>query len=251
MKITETQNNLKLDIKPMTCDEDFSPPVPPPLINKPHVYLFCGSKGAGKSSLVFSLLCSDKSPHRAYYQTQDSVYLCIPENSLHSCTYKAIKEHDKIYNDFNIEFLEEIDSLTQASALEEDPLFSLCVIDDASSALKANKPVIDKFTSMIHRHRHSRASYWILLQDMLSLNLSIRRNICGVFFFKPNNSKSATAFVEEFLGDFSKDEVKELFDYVFDKKNNFLFVKTGVIPEYYKNFNRLEINKSENNNIED
>ena len=246
MKITEKEADLKLHISPMSCDEEFSPPAPPPLLNKPHIYLYVGSKGSGKTTLATSLIASNKPPYRAYYQTQDNVYLNIPENSLHSITNKTIKEHDesKVYNEFNLQFLEDVDEKTRASALEEEPEFSMVLIDDASSQLKQNKPVIDLFTKMVHRHRHSRTSYHILVQALMSVPISIRRNVDGIFFFKPINAKSSTAFIEEFLGDFSKEQVQELYDYVFDKRRNFLFVKTGSPPEFFKNFNKLVINKN-------
>ena len=244
MKITEKESDLQIHISKMNCDEEFSPLPPKPLSSKPHIYLYVGSKGSGKTTLSTSLIASNKEPYKAYYQTQDNVYLNIPENSLHSISNKTIKEHDKIYNDFDLEFLEEIDELTRASAMKEEPEFSMVLIDDASSSLKSNKPVIDKFTAMIHRHRHARTSYHILVQDLMSVPISIRRNVDGIFFFKPINAKSSTAFIEEFLGNFSKEEIKELFDYVFDKRRNFLFVKTGSPPEFYKNFNKLEINKN-------
>ena len=245
MKIEEEPSDLKVRVTKMKCDEHFNPMPPKPLASQPHVYLFVGAKKSGKSTLAINLLASDKAPHKTYYKTQDNVYLCIPQNSLHSITEKSIKEHDKIYNNFDLEFLEEIDSLTQASAVEEDPEFSMVVIDDASAALKKNKSIQDKFTTMIHRHRHSRTSYWVLLQDLLSISLSIRRNVDGLFFWKPVNAKSSTAFVEEYLGDLSKEEVRELFDYVFDKPHNFLFVSTATQPmTFYKNFNKLNFIKN-------
>jgi len=244
MKIIEKENDLQIYISKMNCDVEFDPPPPKPLSPKPHIYLYVGSKGSGKTNLASSLIASNKPPYKAYYQTQDNVYLNIPENSLHSISNKTIKEHDKIYNEFNLEFLEEIDALTKASAMAEEPEFSMVLIDDASSSLKSNKPIIDKFTSMIHRHRHSRTSYHVLVQDLMSVPISIRRNVDGIFFFKPINAKSSTAFVEEFLGDFSRDQVTELFEFVFDKRHNFLFVLTGSCPEFYKNFNKLEINKN-------
>ena len=244
MKIEEQPAELKVRVSKMKCDEHFSPMPPPPLSSQPHVYLYVGQKKSGKTTLASSLIASDKEPHRAYYKTQDNIYICIPENSLHSITEKAIKEHDKIYNDFDLDFLTEIDELTRAAAVAEEPEFSLVLIDDASAALKKNKAIQDKFTTMIHRHRHSRTSYHILVQDLLSVPISIRRNVDGIFFFKPLNAKSSTAFVEEFLGDLNKDEVRELFNYVFDAKGNFLFVKTGSPPEFFKNFNKLNLIKN-------
>tara|TARA_R110002020_G_scaffold142570_3_gene314773 strand:+ start:7083 stop:7817 length:735 start_codon:yes stop_codon:yes gene_type:complete len=241
MRITEETNDLDIKVVKMICDDDFSPCPPEPLASKPHIYLYVGAKGSGKTTLAVSLLTSKKKPYKAYYGTQHEVILNIPKNSLESINNKTIKEHDKIYDTFDINFLYELEDIASGNA--NAGFFTMALIDDASSKLK-QKGIAEVFTNLIHRHRHLRLSLHILVQDLVSVPLSIRRNVDGVFFFRPINAKMTTAFVEEYLPDYNKDEIEELFDYIFDKKGQFLFVKTNTIPvEYYKKFNKLEIQK--------
>tara|TARA_R110002020_G_scaffold46464_2_gene132157 strand:+ start:2381 stop:3100 length:720 start_codon:yes stop_codon:yes gene_type:complete len=237
MKITEQKNNLEVTVPKMMCEKEFNPPAPPPLLSKPHVYMYVGSKGSGKTSLAISLLTSKKK-NRAYYRNQHNVLLSIPANSLHSISNKLITDHDKIYNDFDLEFLDEVEETASEGSYQDE--FTMALIDDSGVKLK-DKFLAKQLTSLVHRHRHLLLSIHLLVQSMMDVPLSIRKNVDGIFFFKPVNSKQSTAFIEEYLGDLTKEEVQELFNYVFDKKGNFLFVKTSTLPfEYYKNFNKLE-----------
>lgn len=245
MRITETDNELDINVCRMLCEDEFKPAPPPPLAAKPFIYLFVGAKGSGKTTTAISLLTSKKPPYKAYYGTQHEIILNIPKNSLQSIDNKLIRKHDedKIYNNFNLDFIMELEEIAAGNA--EAKYFTMALIDDASSKLK-QKGINETFTNLIHRHRHIRLSLMVLVQDLVSVGLSIRRNVDGVFFWRPLNAKMTTAFVEEYLPDFSKDEVDELFAYVFKKKGDFLFVKTNAIPvEYYRNFNRLDFSKND------
>tara|TARA_R100000655_G_C2995722_1_gene193698 strand:- start:909 stop:1673 length:765 start_codon:yes stop_codon:yes gene_type:complete len=249
MKITEKDNELDIKVVKMLCDDEFKPAPPSPLAKKPFIYLFVGAKGSGKTTTAISLLTQKKPPYRAYYGSQHDIILNIPKNSLESINNKLIKNHDKdkVYGNFDINFLQELEEISSANA--EADFFTMALIDDASSKLK-QKGINETFTNLIHRHRHLKLSLLVLVQDLVSVGLSIRRNVDGVFFWRPLNAKMTTAFVDEYLPDFTKDEVDELFNYVFQKKGDFLFVKTSTIPvEYYKNFNKLEFTRRDSNNI--
>ena len=242
MKIKETKNDLEIKVPKMKCEQEFQPPAPYPLANKPHVYMFVGAKGSGKTSSIINMLTNKTKKDRIYYKNQHTVMLNIPENSFHSIDNKLIKDHDKVYHDFDIDFLEQVEEIASDNAYDDE--FTLAVIDDSGVKLK-DKFLGKQLTSLVHRHRHLLLSIHLLVQSMMDVPLSIRKNVDGIFFFKPINSKQSTAFIEEYLGDLSKDEVQELFNYVFDKKGNFLFVKTSTLPfQYFKNFNRIEFDSS-------
>ncbi len=238
MKITEVDSNLDIKVPKMKCEQCFNPPAPYPLENKPHKYMVVGAKGWGKTSNLINMLTNKKKKDRIYYKNQHSVLLNIPENSFHSIDNKLIQDHDKVYHDFDVNFLEEVEEVAGENAYDDE--FTLAVIDDSGSKLK-DKYLGKQLTSLVYRHRHLLLSIHLLVQSMMDVPLGIRKNVDGIFFFKPINSKQSTAFIEEYLGDLTKEEVQQLFNYVFDKKGNFLFVKTSTLPfTYYKNFNKLE-----------
>ena len=80
----------------------------------------------------------------------------------------------------------------------------------------------------------------ILVQDLVSVPLGIRKNADAIFYFRPTNEKSNIIFREEFLGGFSKDETAKFMNDVFKSSHDFLMVKLSTAPfEYYRNFNRI------------
>lgn len=234
--------NTNLEIKPpvMECDDLISKKIPEPLDQKSFVYLIVGAKGSGKTSLMTSLVTGNKKPFKCYRGVFDEVLLNMPKSSMNSIKGKPFKSlpSGSQYEKFNLELLDDI--FEKAEERSEDGEFTLAVIDDASSALKSNKMLIDRLTMLVHRHRHLRLSLMILVQDLVSVPLSIRKNADAIVYFRPTNEKSNIIFREEYLGGFSKDETNELMKFVFRRKGDFLMTKLNVIPfQYYRNLNKL------------
>jgi hypothetical protein len=241
MSIKEIANSA-LEIKPpaMLCDDEISSKIPDPLDRKSFVYLVVGAKGSGKTSFMTSLVTGNKKPFKCYRGCFDEVLLNMPQSSMNSIKGKPFKSlpASSCYDNFDYKLLEDI--FEKAEERSEEGEFTLAIIDDASSKLKTNKMLIDKLTMLVHRHRHLRLSLMILVQDLISVPLSVRKNADAIIYFRPTNEKSNQIFREEFLGGFSKDRMEELMKYTFKKKGDFLMVKLNVIPfEYYRCMNKL------------
>lgn len=241
--ITEIpQDKIKIKPPKMNCDDIISEKIPEPLDKKSFVYILVGAKGSGKTSLGISLLTGKKEPFKAYRGKFDEVLVNMPEGSIRSMAGNPLKSipRGNIFHDFNLATIDKIAEIAEEHAAEDE--FTLAVIDDASSKLKSNKLIIDALTQLVHRHRHLRLSLMIMVQDLVSVPLGVRKNADALFYFRPTNDKSNQIFREEFLGGFSKDETNQLMDYVFKKKGDFLMVKLNRLPfEYYRNFNKLNI----------
>ena len=201
-----------------------------------------GAKGSGKTSLAISLLTSKKKPFKAYRTKFNEVYVNMPKSSADSIKGKPFKSlpSSNFIPNFNEAFLEKIFEKAEENSEEEE--YTLAVIDDASSKLKSNKAIMDKLTQLVHKHRHLRLSLWILVQDLISVPLGVRKNCDAIFYFRPTNEKSNQIFREEYLGGFSLKETADFMDYMFKKKGDVLMVKLNRIPyEYWRNFNRINI----------
>lgn len=238
------QDKIKIKAPRMICDDVICDKIPEPLDKKSFVYLMVGAKGAGKTSLMTSLVSGRSKPFKAYRGKFDDVIINMPESSARSIAgdpFKSIPRSNMIA-DFDEKLLQTIYEKAEEHAEEEE--FTLAVLDDASSKLKTNKHIIDGLTQLVHRHRHLRLSMMILVQDLVSVPLGIRKNADAIFYFRPTNEKSNQIFREEFLGGFSKEETNKFMDFVFRKKGDFLMVKLNVQPfEYYRNFNKINITR--------
>ena len=251
--ITEVKNEkFSADLPDMLCDDIISSKIDSSLCNKNFISLVVGSAGAGKTSIVTSLVTSKKQGCQADRQQFEDVILNIPRSSLRSIKgdhYKTVEE-ENIHDDLDEEFLDYV--LEKAEENSSQGYRTLVIIDDGSSKLKANKVIIDKLTLLVHKHRHLALSMFILVQDLVSVPLGIRKNISQLFYFKPSNEKSNIIFREEFMGLFSRDETNAILKFVFRKKGDFLNIKIQSDPtEYYRNFNRLIIGPNDNNEKED
>ena len=245
--ITEVKNEkFSADLPEMLCDDIISSKIDGSLCNKNFVSLVVGAAGTGKPSIVTSLVTSKKKGCKAYRQQFEDVILNIPRSSLRSIRgdpYKTIDD-ENIYDDLDEEFLDYV--LEKAEENSSQGYRTLVVIDDGSSKLKANKVIIDKLTLLVHKHRHLALSMFILVQDLVSVPLGIRKNISQLFYFKPSNEKSNIIFRDEFMGLFTKDETNSILKFVFKKKGDFLNIKLQAEPvEYYRNFNKLIIGNNE------
>jgi len=243
MKFGEVPNpDLEINPPKMLCDDEIANDIPEPLERKPHVYLIVGAKGSGKSSLMVSLLTSKKKPYKAYRGKFHSVLLNMPKSSADSIKGKpfASLPASNFYSNFNEAFLDKIYETAEENTEEEHQ--TLCILDDCSSKLKTNRAMIDKLTLLVHKHRHLRLSIWILVQDLISCPLAIRKNCCCLAYFRPTNEKSNQIFREEFLGGFSLKDTADFMDYMFKKKGDCLWVRLSTIPyEYYRNYNLINI----------
>mgnify|MGYP003668167715 FL=1 len=241
--ITEVKNkNFGADLPEMLCDGIISSKIDSSLCNKNFVTLVVGSAGTGKTSIVTSLVTSKKKGCKAYRAQFEDVILNIPRSSLRSIKgdpYKTIDD-ENIRDDLDEDFLDFV--LEKAEENSSQGYKTLLIVDDGSSKLKANKAIIDKLTLLVHKHRHLALSMFILVQDLVSVPLGIRKNVSQLFYFKPSNEKSNQIFREEFMGLFSRDETNAILKFVFQKKGDFLNIKIQAEPiEYYRNFNKLII----------
>tara|TARA_R110000824_G_scaffold184776_6_gene365695 strand:+ start:444 stop:1181 length:738 start_codon:yes stop_codon:yes gene_type:complete len=238
-------DKVKVKAPRMICDDVIDENIPEPLDKKSFIYIIVGAKGSGKTSLMTSLITGKSKPFKVYRGKFDDVLINMPESSARSMAgnpFKSIPRANMIA-DFNEQLLQTIYEKAEEHAAEEE--FTLAILDDASSKLKTNKSMIDGLTQLVHRHRHLRLSLMILVQDLVSVPLGIRKNADALFYFRPTNDKSNQIFREEFLAGFSKDETNKLMDWTFRKKGDFLMVKLNRLPfEYYRNFNLINITHS-------
>ena len=231
MKLVGTS---KFRVKPPTfsCDKNISDQVEPPLPNRSFNWLICGPPGAGKSSLLINLLTSKTAYHKAF----DHIHLIIPPHSLASMTNKAIKDHDKVYDELDYETLAGI--YTKLEEAADDGERSLIVIDDQAAAMKS-KEIQDLLKRIIYNRRHLKTSILTAVQSYITVPLAIRKSVDYLTMFHFSNLKEFRALQDELVF-LPPDKFDELVRFVFDKPHSELFVDI-LGNKFYKDFNLIDI----------
>ena len=203
-------------------------------LNKSNFTLFLGKAGQGKSSLAIGLL-KTKGLFRGVYH---NIYLFCPPNSRSSISndfWGNNLPEDQVYDELNIENLQNVYNLCQDEATEG--FKSLIILDDVQKYLK--EPEIQKFLlHIVNNRRHALVSVWVLAQNYFQIPKQVREALTNAFIFKVSKP--------EFINIFSEliEKPKEIFQQILEniaykEKHSFMFVdcQTGRI---FSNWDELK-----------
>ena len=241
----EKNPNLKVEKKEMSCDGKIAN-ISPPLSSVSHMYVFCGAPGSGKTNAMLNLISKSKPKNgfkTSYFKAFEHVFIVSP--SLHTIKNSPFKDHpeEKIYDEFNHEFLNDIDEFTTMTAA--DCQSTLIILDDIGSQLKNGGALERKFAQICQTRRHRFLSIWILQQRYLQLPKAIRASsLTHIFLFKPQNQLELKQIFDEMLsGAIDKKQLLDFQKFVYDKKHNFLFVDMSLANSnkflFYKNYDLI------------
>lgn len=220
-------------------DDDIKWKIPYPMPSKSFYLNIVGKPSSGKSSMWISSITSLNKRYRIYRGVFDRIYIFIPQTS-----YKSVENlferhtEDRIYHELTQETLEELHEELEENANEN--LTSLVIIDDFSAYLKDAE--IEKILFKINTNRrHIMTSIIIIQHTLLNIQPRLRKQASHLILFKTTNAKEINAFNE--LINLDKNELKELFEFVYpkDEKYNFLLLDVDKQKDgLFKKFNKIE-----------
>jgi energy-coupling factor transporter ATP-binding protein EcfA2 len=225
IKINKTQQNIDelLDIKE-------------PFLNRCGTTLISGRCGSGKSTLLYSMF-SGKGKARVYRNVFDEIHFITPEAVMNSECNHPFQNHnpDRLYHHLNAEVLAKI--VDDCMTAKEEGKNSCLVIDDMSEFYK-DKSIEQLLRTLIYKHRHLRLNIVLSSLNLKSVPKNLRNLIDLYVIFKPSNIE-----IESFNDDvfqLSRDDLKQLVAYVFEKPYDFLAYnqKTNT---FYKNMTKLKL----------
>jgi len=236
MKIEELESN-DIKIKPSKQNTDQSLGVKPPFLDRPSVYVISGGQGSGKSTFLESVMTS-KGESKVFRKVFDRVFYATPEEVMSSTPDHPFRDHpaERMFHDLSPNTFESI--LEEALAVKNAGGNSVLILDDFSEELKI-KRVEMTLKKLIHKHRHYHMQIMITLLTLKSLPKSLRAMIDAYIVFKPKSVIEIASFADDVFA-LSKTDLKQLLDFVFDEKYNFLFYNQRD-NVYYKNFTRLKL----------
>tara|TARA_R110000868_G_scaffold167194_1_gene401478 strand:+ start:280 stop:1053 length:774 start_codon:yes stop_codon:yes gene_type:complete len=243
MVVKNSKNNLDKQLSPKMAEE------------LPNYNGFCwvlvGSSGSGKTTLLYSLMKTGikKGLQQGYKNIFDKIYVVSPtigNDSIKDDPFKKLPSN-QMYKELTADSIDEIQKNLESN--RKDNKNSLLILDDVGSELKKSKNIEKKLISLIQNRRHLYTSIIILLQKFKDAPTGIRNNMSHFISFRPKNNIEQDSIISEMFK-FSKEEVDDLFNYIYDAKHDFLYVDLSLQKSgqyiFYKNFNRLELTKNKN-----
>ena len=238
MKIEEDEIN-ELIIKPSKQNIDDALGVPPPFLDKVGVYVVSGSMGSGKSSFINSIMTAG-GKGKVFKGVFNKVFYATPQEVFESESNHPFKDHPPSRMFFDLSD-KTFNSIIEQSLMEKEEGGNSCLIlDDWGELLKVKR--VELFIKrLIFKSRHYKLNIIISLLTLKLLPRGLRALIDVFIIFKPKSLIEVGNFGDEVFA-MDKKDLRDLFDFVFDKPYNFLFYNQRT-NAYYKNFNRLKIIK--------
>ena len=239
MKIIEKESNI--EVKGAKFNTADRPENLSDFLNYVNLTLIIGLPASGKSSLIKSLL-NGCNGDNLYNNVFNSVYYISPSD-----TMDLDLDENKIINldkeDLSVILQDIIDS-EKDEGEEDDPHRVLIILDDAINYINTNKRALSVFRKLVMNGRHILGKYssvalWIVSQKIKSVPLTIRSQANQIFFF--DSTKQEKEVIRDEFTPLDKKESDKLYEYVFDKPHNFLFINL-FLPKFkrmFKNFNQL------------
>ena len=223
MKFVSNQSKIVLDKPKFNCDTCL---VSKKNLHKagvfqelmyPHCCAYIGKAGSGKTTLLMSLLHNKN----VYKKKFENILLVMPTNSRGSIKNFPEFPDNKQWDELNGESIDEIiDFLTQATLRKER---TLLIMDDIASQLKSSRYVMERLKHLVFNRRHLKCFIDFTVQSYLTIPKDIRKNLTHCFIIgKPSKSEAEVLFQELF--NFSKKDTMKLFENVFKKKHDYLFL---------------------------
>lgn len=246
MKIIEKKNDIEITgakLNTANRPENLSP-----FLQYVNMSLIIGLPASGKSSLIKTLLNGTKKDN-LYNDIFHSVYYISPSITMELDIPE--EKYLQLTDDTPLESLiEQIIENEYGLGEADEPHHVAVFIDDAVNWLNSNKKSLTSFRKLAMNGRHILGSHsslqtFLVSQKIRSIPLSLRSQANQIFFFNSTRAEKEV-MREEFLN-LDKEEAKLIYDYVFKKPFNFLFVNLSLPrnQQLFNGFNQLTIVEKE------
>lgn len=194
--------------------------------DKGFICCIIGKRGSGKSHLLLQMLL-----HKRLLRDKFDEVILINPSYAYDDKYNIIEFTD-VYEDFNIELIEELNKKFQENPKEK----RLIILDDciSSSDFKSNQSY-HPLNTLVSNGRHWGCSLIILSQKYNAISSTIRAQYDYVILFKTCNHKELNCIYDEYGID-NKDIFMKLMNDIFSKSYSFAVIDVQN-DKILKNFN--------------
>ncbi len=239
----------------MTCDKELASDIPDPLPKQSgFLMLVVGSSGSGKTSFLINMISKKKKKgkgRQSLIHCFDKIVVCSPSlKTLKEDIFEKIDDSQK-YSDFDDCMNDIYDHMKQSEALSNTDNHAdqtnLLIIDDCATQLKTNRQREMQLVSLLQNRRHlggGGLSCILISQKYNMIPTGIRSNLSHLALYRCKTLQEEDTIVNEVLP-IDKKVARQLFDFVFDKKYQFLFVDMTLTKSnklrFFKCFDEINL----------
>jgi len=203
------------------------------------IALYIGSGGSGKTSYLLNQMKT------VYKKKFHHIYYFCPSSSFASVKNHAFANHDKVYNELDLNTLDEIKTelISRKEEAEDDDEqeYSLIIIDDFANNLK-DKLLLRILNSMLIKARHLNCFFIFTVQSYLYFPKILRKQLTWCSIFSGVRNKEEWRTIREELLKMNEEDAKTIYDYIFDVPYQHMDVDLFE-EKIYKNGNLLNISE--------
>jgi DNA replication protein DnaC len=193
--------------------------------------VICGSMGQGKTSLITNLVKT------VFKKCFFKIYIFIPELSRKSIENDIYGRHlpeEQLYDELNEENLQNVYDALEENSSNGD--YSLLIIDDFQTELK--NPIITRVLQrIITKMRHLRTTVFLLQQNFIKLEKSIRNLCSNLILFNVGKSQLEIIFQETIS--LNKNKYQLLIDEAFKEKGDWILINMNGSRKIYRMFDEI------------
>lgn len=178
--------------------------------------IILGRPGSGKTNLLINFL------KKLYHKVYENIIVIMPAQSRASVKEDNVFEkicQENIYDDLNMETLDEVYEKIRDNAKYEENTLLIC--DDFQYQLK-QKDIIKTLEKLVIKCRHMRTTIFLLQQNYNKLAQPIRLLAFNVIAFDVGK-KQLTKIYDE-ISTLPKEKFDQITEFVFDKKYQFMIL---------------------------
>ena len=177
--------------------------------NIPFSVLIVGPTNASKIQFLVNQLCG---PFNGKF---DFIVLICPTFAYNRTLYRFGKRDPRLY----VIICEQhhVEAWLKATSFAFEGTNTLIVLDDWAAS-KDVKGRIGELVKLRFSARHAGISVWVLTQQLSSIVKPFRENVAAIVLFYTPSAKSTKAIFEEYAGELSHDELKQMISRLKERK---------------------------------